>query len=171
MKRAAGWALVAALVATFAINATWVAKNWRALQPVAGGAEAPAIALPLLDGGNYRLAGGHVTVVDFWASWCPPCRAELPSLDRLAARYRGRGVEVVAVNVEAAEAADEVKAFVRSTRLALPVAMGGGEVAEAYRVEALPTVVIVDGNRRVRRVFDGPADEAELVAAIEAARY
>ncbi len=166
--RAVGWALVAALAVTFAINVRWIAHNWSALRPVGGGAEAPTFALPLLAGGRYQLAPGRVAVLDFWASWCPPCRAEMPTLDKLAARYRDRGVDVVAVNVENEDARADVAAFARDNRLTLPIAVGGGPVAERYKVETLPHLVIVDASGKVARVLVGESSEADLVAAIDA---
>ncbi len=171
VSRIIGWALVAGFVALAANNLVWVARHREIVEPVALGQAAPSFDLALLDAGRVHVGGaGPVTVIDFWASWCPPCRAELPVLDRLAKRVAPEGVRVLAVNVEEAEARDEVSSFVRGAGLTLPVALDGGPVSARYRVESLPTMAVLDGAGRIRKLFVGTADEADLVAAIEAAR-
>lgn len=168
--RVVGWLLVGGFVAMLANQLVWVARHHEALQPVAAGDVAPPIALPLLGGGRFELRPGEVTVIDFWASWCPPCRAELPVLDQLAKRYQGQGARVVAVNVEEPGELPAVEGFVREAHLTLPIALDGGATSSRYHVDGLPTVVVVDAAGKIRKLFVGPADEEELVAAIEAAK-
>ncbi|MSP63387.1 MAG: TlpA family protein disulfide reductase [Myxococcales bacterium] len=167
----AGHALLVGLVAITALNFVRVGRNRSSLRPLAMGTAAPPFSLPLLGGGRFELlaAPGRPTVIDFWASWCPPCRAELPTLDRLAARYRG-SVAFVAVNVEGAPALPQVEAFAQGAHLTLPIALDGEAVSARYQVDSLPHVVIVDGKGLIRQVLIGPADESEIVAAIDAAR-
>ncbi len=168
--RAAGIGILLLLGASLAINTTWIARHLAILRPVAGGTAAPPFSLPLYGGGEFQMQPGHVTVIDFWAEWCGPCRAEMPTLSALDQRYRDHGVDFVSVNVEGEETRPRVNAYLERARLAQRVALGGGEVAEQYRVENLPHVVVVDGAGKIRNVLIGESSEAELVAAIEAAR-
>ena len=168
LARVVGWALVAALLALGALNGVWAARHLEVLRPVGLGAAAPPIDLALAGGGRYQLASGRPALLDFWASWCEPCREELPMIDRLAARYRGRA-DVVAVNVEDLENEAEVRAYLRTVRFTLPIALGGGPAAEAYHVEGLPHLVVVGRDGKVRRVFVGETAERDLTAALDAA--
>ena len=110
------------------------------------GQAAPDFTLPSLDGGEVLLSGHlnkEVVVLDFWASWCPPCRASLPALARLAKRYAGRGVAVYAVNKEEDE--QSVREFLLESRLELPVLLDtAGKVADAYGVHSIPRTLVID---------------------------
>lgn len=169
MTRIAPWvgrALVAALLTLGALNFVWAVRHRDLLRPVGGGAPAPGFDLALASGGRYALAPGRPVVLDFWASWCEPCREELPMLDRLAARYRGRA-DLVAVNVEDPENEPDVRTFLRGAGLAMPVVLGGGPTAERYHVDGLPHTVVIDRAGRIARVFVGETSERDLTAAIE----
>jgi thiol-disulfide isomerase/thioredoxin len=165
-SRWAGRALLAGLGVLLALNLVWVGRHRDVLRPLGGGAAAPAFALPLAGGGEFR-SSERPTLIDFWASWCPPCRAQLPTIDRLAARYRDR-FDFVAVNVEPPDAVDDVRAYLGQAGLTLPVALGGEGVAARYKVDSLPHTVIVAGGR-VHRVLVGPHAEAEIVEALDGA--
>lgn len=129
---------------------------------VAPGFSAPDFTLRTLDGRDWSpaLARGAPLVLDFWASWCPPCRKELPILDAFAAELGSRG-RVVAVDV--AEDPQTVQAFVRETGLALPILLDRqGAVRELYGVRALPTTVFLDARGVVTSVVVGPLTRSSL---------
>jgi thiol-disulfide isomerase/thioredoxin len=109
-------------------------------------------------------------VLAFWATWCGPCKIELPGLDRLYKRYSPDGIRFLAVNIEAAEMQPVVEAFVKTTGLQMPVAVDGGAIADRYHADSIPHLVILDGRGNVRRVFSGVHAEAEVAAAIDASR-
>jgi len=118
---------------------------------------APAPRLPLLDGGDWSLPAqhGHAVLLNFWTSWCEPCRAELPSLVRLAEREPG--LRIVAVNYR--EPADAVRRFVAANPLALAVALDAdGAAAKAFDVHAFPSTVAIGADGRVRFVAMGECD-------------
>ncbi len=160
-----GFVLLAALGLLFAIDAYWTVEVHA---PVASGAVAPVFRLPQWSGGDVGLQSGRVTLIDFWASWCGPCRAELPTLSRLAERYHGQA-DFIAVNVEEHSHRAEVQQYLAAAQLKLSVALDGNEVAERYRVDSLPHLVVVGRDGRVRDVLIGPRGEGELVGVIEAA--
>jgi thiol-disulfide isomerase/thioredoxin len=168
--RLAGFALLAALAVLLVVRLVWVGKNWDSLRPVGGAQAAPGFTLPLLQGGSFTLEGtGQVTLVDFFASWCGPCREELPHVDALYRRYKDRGVRVVAVDAEPPEAKEFTEKLARDLGLTLPIALGGDGVAEKYHVENLPTVLVVDGKGRIGRILLGSHSESEIEALIQSA--
>lgn len=101
--------------------------------------------LKALDGGEVSLEGfrGKAVVVNFWATWCPPCRSEIPDFIEFYNQYRGRGVMVLAVNLREPE--DHVRAFAEKAGMDFPVLLDlSGDVAEIYKVQAIPTTIVVD---------------------------
>lgn len=136
------------------------------LTPIAEPYPAPALKLRDLDGVSHDLAAlrGKVVVVNFWATWCPPCRREMPSLERLRQQFAGQGLEVLAVDV--GEDADTVFAFTGQLDPAptFPLLLDtDSAVMQRWRVRGLPTTFVVDGDGRViyraigGREFDHPA--------------
>ena len=89
---------------------------------------------------------GNVVVVDFWASWCPPCRAAIPVLERIHQEYKERGVKVLGVNVH-----DNQDPAVTMLDLGAtyPALVGGDEVAKAYGADSLPTILVIDGEGNI----------------------
>jgi len=100
---------------------------------------------PLLGGGSVSLAGleGKVVFLNFWATWCPPCREEMPSMEKLHARFTGRNFTILAVDLQEDE--KTVAEFVKRHRLSFPVALdGSGGIGGTYGVRGIPTTYIVD---------------------------
>ncbi|HZS35898.1 MAG TPA: TlpA disulfide reductase family protein [Polyangia bacterium] len=170
--RWAGWALFGGLALLLALNLVWIARSWAPLTTVATprGSAAPDVSFALLDGGATRVSDGRgrAQVLAFWATWCGPCKTELPGLDRLYARYGDRA-RFLAVSVDGADQGELVRAFVRATGLRMPVALDSGAGSQAYHVDTIPQLVIVDGEGRVSEVFSGVHGEGEVARAIERA--
>jgi len=116
---------------------------------------APDFTLPTLSGAPIRLSElrGKVVLLNFWATWCVPCRTEMPTLEALYQRYKDRGLEVLAVNVDMLSTAG-VEAFVKEVTVTFQIVLDPSwSVARAYRVLGLPTTYLIDrgGNVVVRR--------------------
>ena len=91
---------------------------------------------------------GKLVLLNFWATWCPPCRLEMPTMGRLHGEFHGRGLEVVAVNLM--ETRDQVRAFVEEQELTYPILLDRhGEIAERYGVMRLPETVLIGRNGEV----------------------
>jgi thiol-disulfide isomerase/thioredoxin len=117
---------------------------------------APDFTLPTLSGAPIRLAElrGKVVLLNFWATWCVPCRTEMPSLDALYQQYQDRGLAVLAVNVDTLSTAG-VEAFMQEVAVTFPIVLDPAwSVARAYRVLGLPTTYLIDrgGNVVIREV-------------------
>ena len=125
---------------------------------------APDFALKSLSGNNVRLSElrGQVVLVNFWASWCGPCRQEMPLLDQLHNQYKPLGFTVLGVNVE--QNSDAARHYLKDLAVHFPVLLDSTNTAsKAYDVQVMPTTVIVDRNGDVRYVHKGYAagDEAK----------
>ncbi len=121
------------------------------------GKAAPDFELDLLDGGKVKLSdhkGKDIVILDFWATWCGPCRRAMPILVDVASRYAKRGVVFYAVNLR--EAPDVIKSFMQQNKVKMPVALDTtSEVAELYGVEGIPQTVIIDTNGKIQAIHSG----------------
>jgi thiol-disulfide isomerase/thioredoxin len=137
------------------------------------GTPAPPFVLPRLEGEPVSLAElkGRVVVVNFWATWCPPCREEMPYLLKTVQEFEPRGVTLVAIsNDDLPEQREVVTEFVKRLPALRPyVALGQGEVGAAYRVKALPSLFVIDRQGRVTASHQGQASEAQIRGWVEAA--
>lgn len=124
------------------------------LLPERGKPLAPKVIYPLLNGGDISLPMPELSVVNFWASWCPPCVAELPSLNRL--HDKGQGPAVLSVNVE--ESAETIREFLARVPIDYPVAMASAAQMQPWRVSKMPTTVIIDAQGRIRFRVTGERD-------------
>jgi peroxiredoxin len=125
------------------------------------GSLAPDFTLETLDGGMVSLSDlrGQVALINFWATWCPPCREEMPAIQNVYDRYRDQGFTVLAVNLLETNA--EVAAFAEELGLTFSILMDRqGQVLERYRVRGLPTTFFVDRTGVVQNVkVGGPMSE------------
>ena len=159
--RLAGAAVVAVLLALIGADAVRIARNWNAIKTVRtpAGTQAPDFDLPFLDGGRVHLAEnrGSVVVLAFWATWCEPCRAEMPSMDKLRGALAGKPFEVLAVNV--AEPLSRIEKFVDALPLGFPLLRDrDGAVAKAWQARILPASFLVGRDGKIRYFAYGELD-------------
>ncbi|MCC7105757.1 MAG: TlpA family protein disulfide reductase [Chloroflexi bacterium] len=115
------------------------------------------------DGREHRLSElrGQVVLLNFWATWCGPCRSEMPELERTYQTNRGKGLNVIAMNFR--ETVPEAQAFFKELRLSFPIWLDRtGSVAELYRARGLPSTFLVDRAGIIRFVRVGPVDQTML---------
>ena len=134
----------------------------------------PAYAAEYLDGKPFDLASkrGSVVFVNVWATWCGPCRMEIPELQKMHDKFRGRGFEVVGVSVDDT-GAEGVKKFVADQKISYPIVLDAeGKLANVLQTNVLPTSVMVDRNGKIVWRQVGalmPNDVAGVEAIIEKA--
>jgi len=130
------------------------------------GRPAADFTLKSLDGEPTQLSNlqGKVVVLDFWATWCPPCRAELPSIDKLHAEFAGK-VEFLGVNDEDS---GTVKGFLKKAGYTFPVLMDGKrQVHRTYGIRSIPVLLVIDRRGVIRQHFIGSRTEQALRSAIQ----
>jgi cytochrome c biogenesis protein CcmG/thiol:disulfide interchange protein DsbE len=142
------------------------------LAPAEVGRIAPPFTLTTLDGERVSLSDfrGHIVILDFWASWCPPCKAEIPDFIALQNHYGPSGLQVLGVALEDEHPA---RAYAHNAGMNYPVLLGDEEISAAYGgVTSLPTTLIIDGRGtiiakyvgfREKRVFE---DEIRKLLAV-----
>jgi cytochrome c biogenesis protein CcmG, thiol:disulfide interchange protein DsbE len=148
--------------ATKAVAGDSASVSTRAPAPIEG-ALALDVALETLDGDAVSLSdyGGQVVLVNFWASWCGPCRVEIPELKGLYEDLSEEGFEILAVNV--GEGADEIGAFTESIEMPFAILLDSdGAAARRYGIRGLPTSFLVDREGVVRLVHVGIATDSML---------
>ncbi len=127
---------------------------------------APTFELETLDGELLSLASlrGQVVLVNLWASWCPPCRAEMPAIQALYEEYQDQGFVVLAVNMTFQDSLSAAAAFVQEYGLTFPILLDrSGEVGRLYHMRALPSTFILDREGMIREVVvGGPMSELTL---------
>jgi len=144
-----------------------------------GAAGAPAVAaspagLPQvsrLEGGAYDTAAlnGKVVVVNFWATWCVPCIAEIPNFNKLYSQLASKGVVVLGVSMDE-EGAERVQPFLKKHPIDYPVALGSPALSEQYHLDELPVTVVFDRSGKQIKRFEGLTSEADLEAAVQGAQ-
>jgi cytochrome c biogenesis protein CcmG, thiol:disulfide interchange protein DsbE len=164
--------LVVALVAGVAILPRLVSHK----QPALVGKDAPEFNLSIVlnehpnEKAKPMLAlsdlKGKPVILDFWATWCGPCRAEAPILDKVAARYRDKGLVVVGVNTSDADG--NAQEWARARGLSFPIVYDAGDsAARGYGVENLPTLVVVSKAGKIVAMRTGITDDAELESLVK----
>ncbi|MGB9878015.1 MAG: TlpA family protein disulfide reductase [bacterium] len=133
------------------------------------GEQAPDLALRDLEGKSYRLSDlkGKVILLDFWATWCPPCREELPVIEKLHQDFKGKGLLVLGISNEEKGVVEE---FVRRNGLTFPILLDEkGEAGRKYKVVAIPRVILIDKKGKIRKDIVGynPRNEKILRELIE----
>jgi peroxiredoxin len=141
---------------------------------LAVGSEVPDYRARLLDGSSVSLSSlrGEVVLLNLWATWCEPCRQEVDELSKLHARYAARGVRIVAVSVDGAQRADEVRSFVERRKLPYTIWRDPEDHASsAFGVATLPANFVIDRSGTVRWSQAGAltADDEQLARALDVA--
>ena len=136
---------------------------------IAPGAPAPAFQLHTAGSSDLSLSDlkGQVVLINFWASWCGPCRQEMPILDQLYRKYKSAGFTLVGVNVE--PKSGDAEGFLKSTPVSFPILFDpDSKVSKLYEVPGMPSTVILDRSGKIRYVHQGykPGEESQYLDQI-----
>ncbi len=133
---------------------------------------APGFVLNTFSGEPVDLAGlkGKVVLINFWASWCPPCRAEMQAMQSVYADDQGKGLVILAINTTYQDDLTKAAQFAQSEGLTFPLLTDpDGNIARLYRVQAMPTSFFIDRQGKIRQLMiGGPMPEALIRTQVEA---
>ena len=155
--------------AALIMNCMFIKDNWQKVRPPLPGDQMGPLPGKALDGAilNQSLLEGKVVLIDFWATWCPPCVAAMPHLKTLYDELKNENFALVSINVEP-DNIDEVKSFIENQKLRFSVFVDPGKLQEHYRVETLPTMLIYDNSGVLRHIHSGNTSINKLRQEIEA---
>ncbi len=141
------------------------AMGWQMITPVAAShSSARPFAVRTLDGHTVRLADlrGRPVVIDFWATWCAPCRASMPHLSAVQQRFASRGLVVLGLSVDDASA-QSVRGFAESMRVSFPVAIASEQVLDDFGpIRSIPTTIFINRRGEIVRRVVGYLDQETL---------
>ncbi|MCP2620297.1 TlpA family protein disulfide reductase [Candidatus Aminicenantes bacterium AC-334-K16] len=147
---------------------SWLMLVWLSPTPALSGEKeyppAPDFTLTDLNGQTISLADfeGKVIFLNFWATWCPPCRQEIPGFIEVYEKYKDKGMIIIGVSVDRG-GADKVKEFVNNNKITYPIAMYTDEIIKAYQPgRFIPTTIIIDKQRKIRNKHVGYMDRETL---------
>ncbi len=149
--------LLTVFVAVFIAFVVYQVSKTTATDAEGGAIPGGDIPLATLDGGSVTLNdfAGKVLIVDFWATWCPPCKMEIPGYIRLYNKYRDKGFEIIGITLQSGTAKD-VKEFVEKNGINYPIVMGNNAIVEAFGgITGFPTTFILDRKGRIIRKYVG----------------
>jgi len=127
------------------------------------GDKAPSFSIDSLNGtSKLTIAPGKVTIVDFWATWCEPCKKSFPKLQELYVKYKANGLEIVAISVDEEADKGKIPDFAKTHSAKFPVGWGGKKVADEWKPENMPSSYIVGKDGVVKHVHRGYHDGEEL---------
>jgi cytochrome c biogenesis protein CcmG/thiol:disulfide interchange protein DsbE len=138
--------------------------------PSPGAKPAPSFTLQDLKGNQVSLSDfkGKVVVLDFWATWCPPCVKEIPHFIELYEQYKDQGFAMVGISLDR-EGVSVVKSFAQKYKINYPILMADGQVDKAYGgIASIPTTFVIDSAGNIRQKYIGYRDKAVFEADIKA---
>jgi thiol-disulfide isomerase/thioredoxin len=159
-------------------GAAWIALSANSTNAAIGkisapqaGFAAPDFTLKTPDGEDYTLSKlkGNAVLINLWATWCPPCRAEMPTIEKMYQEYKGQGFIVLAVDMTYQDEPANVAPFVQKYNLTFPILLEEtGNVASLYQLRSLPSSYFINHSGTIQEVvIGGPMSEALLRTRIE----
>jgi thiol-disulfide isomerase/thioredoxin len=171
---AVGLVLLALPLSSVIASTVWSARHYELLRPLGRSDQAPDFSLSRIDGkpGEVRLSDlrGHVVLLDFWATWCPPCLAMIPTLHELYQEWQPQGAEFIGIDSDGPAATrDELRGFLTERPFPYPVVIDDRGVGGLYRVYSIPHIVVIGPDGKIVRVLVGGVTKGMLASALRAA--
>ncbi len=136
------------------------------------GEEAPDFTLSELRGAEFRLSGlkGKVVLLEFWATWCPPCRESIPAMNELYRRYNDRGLVILGISVDKGKnVVEDLQVFIKEHPILYPVLIDNKNINNLYGVYSIPTTILIDKEGKIvsKNIGFSPEIEESLSKEIE----
>jgi peroxiredoxin len=167
-KRAIIRGVILTVLAAAIIYTVYSSATRDKVKALAIGDMAPDFELVDLNGEVHRLSDyrGQGVFLNFWGTWCEPCKKEMPAMDRQYTKYKEEGVHILAVNI--AQSKFEVQKFVDNYHLTFPVMIDETKsVMEAYNIVPLPTTILISPEGKVERIITGEMTETQIASYME----
>lgn len=167
-KRSITRGVILAILALAIVYTVFTTATKDKVEVLKEGDKAPDFELVDLNGNKHRLSDyeGQGVFLNFWGTWCEPCKKEMPAMDRQYAAFKDQGVHVLAVNI--AQSEFEVQTFIDTYGLNFPVAIDKTkDVMTQYNIKPLPTTVLVSPDGKVKNIITGEMSEAQIVSYME----
>ena len=167
-KRSLTRGLILAVLAVAIVYTVFTAVMQEKQETLKVGAEAPDFEVVDLEGNKFRLSDykGEGVVLNFWGTWCEPCKREFPAMERQYKHFENSGVHLIAINIEQTDL--EVQTYVKNMGMTFPVAIDKTRsILNAYSVKPLPTTILINEKGIVEKVITGEMTEAQIVAHFE----
>jgi len=168
-KNRRSFGLAIAIIMIMAIISLSCTKDKK--QAIQGGS-APDFSLSDLSGKEYRLSDlrGKVVLLEFWATWCPPCRESIPAMNELYKKYNEKGLLLLGISVDKGQnIAEDLLSFVREYSISYPVLLDTKNINNIYGIYSIPTTVLIDKEGKIvlKNIGFSPEIEGRLSAEIE----
>ena len=167
-KRSITRGIILALLAVAIVYTIYSSVTKEKVEVIRADMDAPDFELTDLEGNVHRLSDylGQGVVLNFWGTWCEPCKREFPAIERQYKSFEEQGVHVLAVNI--AQSNLEVKNYVKNMGMTFPVAIDKTKsVMNAYNVTNLPATILINMDGKVEKIITGEMSEAQIVAHME----
>ena len=118
----------------------------------------------------HDLKGTSITVIDFWTTWCKPCKKAIPELNKIYADYKDKGVQIIGINCDGPRTIAKVPGVSQSLQISYPILVDvNSDVMNSLNLSNFPSLVIIGSNNKVKYIHEGfiPGDEEEIIEAIE----
>ena len=118
----------------------------------------------------YDLQGESITVIDFWTTWCKPCKKAIPELNKIYTDYKDKGVQIIGVNCDGPRTIAQVPGVSNAMQIRYPVLLDiNSDVPNSLNIGSFPTLIIIDSKHRIKYFHEGfvPGDEEEIIGAID----
>ena len=121
-----------------------------------------------IESSNYA---GKPLILNFWATWCPPCKAEMPHMQNIYDKFKDQGVEILAVNLTSQDTKSKIAPFVKEFGLTFPILLDEeGYVGQKYQIMTVPTSLMIDTKGNIVETISGPMDEALMESLLKKAQ-